>query len=489
VPYVSTFTFNPQKLYVPSMLADLQAYLRENRWTQRQIEDHQDKVAFVLNAILIAPVFDKSLKMGDFVTVSYNYLVSVLGARYTKLVLTLLRDTGVIDTDGKYWNGEGVEGKGKCLGYRVSTTLQSKPIGLLIYKQETIGKKLWDGRHDEEKQLQKDRFLNHIHRDMKKLRLDFTPARDLNELLFDTTLEFIIAHRATVEVKKMTRKAYTALLDEALAAGPHVQLPSRKKMREVLLPRQEAAPETTIYAVLKSGTLDRYTCNLVALEKFRDLHLKVPTRPVKGSRVYTALTNLASIFRQFLYHADDATGVLVNIDIKNSQPFLLNLLLDEKYRHVELPADVQHYMDLTASGQFYTYVATAMKIPMRTKREKSEFKGWFFASVFFCENKHTAGSKCGKWFKENFPNVYQLIYDAKFTRYQNLADRMQRTEASVMLDTVLKALHAHKVWAVTIHDSVICHEEDAALVMELITAAFEAKAGFAPSLDFEPLKK
>ncbi|ALW84054.1 hypothetical protein AUC43_02415 [Hymenobacter sedentarius] len=493
--YVSTFTFNPRPLYVPGMLADLPGYLRANGWTEPQILHHQDKVAYILDCIITAPVYDVRYSQGDFVNISYNWLVQQLGARYTKLVLTLLKDSGVIDCDYRYWNGQGVDGAGKNLGYCITSTYVGKPVGVLIYKQETFGKKLWDQRHDEEHQLKKDRFLNRIHRDMKELRLDFTPARDLNERIYDTTLEFIVAHRATVDKTKVTKKAYAALLDAAFEADElHIQLPSRAKLRKVLLPRQlknreQHEPETTIYAVLKARALDAYTSNLVALEKLRNLQLKPPTRPIKGSRVYTALTNLASCFRQFLYHADAPAEVLVNIDIKNSQPFMLNLLLADKYRYQELPADAEHYMDLTASGKFYEHVAAAMKIPMRNKRERREFKGWFFASLFFCKNQHTVAGKCGKWFEEHFPNVYQLIRDMKFARYQDLADAMQKREASVILDTVLKALHANKVWAATIHDSVVCRPDDAALVRELVEEAFRLKAGIVPGLDVEPLQK
>lgn len=413
------FTFNDRLLYVPSSISDLPALLAAVGWTNREILDHQDKVAYVLNRIVTVPVFDSRYKHGEFVHIDHQGLKQVLGARYVKWILDTLLAAGVIECDNKYFHRKS---KGKSLGYRITEKAQSKAVGVLIFKQETFGKKLFYWSQDQHMELRKNRFLNRIQRDMSHLRIHLAQALDYNATVATRTQEFIVARRAALQVTAMPKKAYAVLLDEAHELSYLIHLPGRKDLMKTLKKRQKTAPEATLYDVLMRSALDTYSCNHMAVEKLHHQDWKLPTRPVKGSRVYTSLTNFSSYLRQFLYHNQYPEETLVNIDIKNSQPFLLCLLLTQQYTGQSLPTDVQQYINLTSSGRFYEYVAHAMGVRIDSKRERRDFKSNFFGSIFFCRNQHTEASKCGKWFKRHFPHVYQLIFDIKAVRYQDLAD-------------------------------------------------------------------
>lgn len=483
------FTFNDLLLYVPSFVSDLPALLAAIGWTNREILDHQDKVAYVLNRLVTMPVFDSRYQHGAFIPLDTESLIKVLGARYVKWVLDTLLAAGVIECDNKYFHRKS---KGKALGYRITEKAQSKAVGLLIFKQETFGKKLFNWSQDQYVELRKNRFLNRIQRDMSHLRVHFADAIDYNAAVATQTLEFIVERCQTLQVTAMSKKAYAVVLDEAheLSNQLHlfIHLLDRKNMVKALKKRQQKAPETTVYDVLTRSTLDATSCNHMAVEKLHHQDWRLPTRPVKGSRVYTSLTNFSSYLRQFLYHDQYPHETLVNIDIKNSQPFLLCLLLTQKYLGQSMPADVQQYIALTSYGKFYEYVAEAMNVRIATKRERRDFKSDFFGSIFFCRNQHMEASKCGKWFKRYFSNVYQLIFDTKAVRYQNLADAMQIQEAQVILDVVVKALHAKKIWCASIHDSIICRPGNQEEVAALMLDAFQSY-GVQPSLDREPLQK
>lgn len=479
------FTFNDRLLYVPSSISDLPALLAAVGWTQREIYDHQDKVAYVLNRIVTVPVFDSRYKHGEFVHIDQQGLKQVLGARYVKWILDTLLAAGVIECDNKYFHRKS---KGKALGYRITDKAQSKAVGLLIFKQETFGKKLFQWSQEQYVELRKNRFLNRIQRDMSRIRIHYADALDYNADVATQTLEFIAERRPALQVTAMPKKAYAVLLAEAYELSDLIYLPGRKDLMKKLKKRQQKAPETTVYAVLTRSALDTYSCNHMAVEKLHHQDWKLPTRPVPDSRVYTSLTNFSSYLRQFLYHDQHPEEVLVNIDIKNSQPFLLCLLLTQRYQGQSLPADVQQYVNLTSSGKFYKHVAHALGVRIDTKREQREFKSNFFGSVFFCRNQHTEASRCGKWFKRHFPNVYQLIFDTKAVRYQNLADAMQIQEAQVILDVVVKALHTKKIWCASIHDSIICRPGNQEEVAALMLDAFQ-DYGVQPTLDREPLQK
>ena len=479
------FTPNDRILYVPSSISNLPVILAAAGWTKREIHDHQDKVAYVLNRIVTVPVFDSRYQYGTFVNIDHQGLKQVLGARYVKWILDTLLAAGVIECDNKYFHRKS---KGKALGYRITEKAQSKAVGLLIFKQETFGKKLFHWSQDQHVELRKNRFLNRIQRDISHLRIQYAEALDYNSAVATQTLEFIAERRQALEVIAMSKQAYAVLLDEAQELSSSIHLPGRKDLMKTLKKRQSKTPETTVYAVLMRSAQQTHSYNDMAVEKLHHQDWMLPTRPVKGSRVYTSLTNFSSYLRQFLYHDQYPGETLVNIDIKNSQPFLLCLLLMQQYTGQSLPADVQQYIDLTSSGKFYEHVAHAMGARIKSKRERREFKSNFFASIFFCRNQHTEASKCGKWFKRHFPNVYQLIFDTKAVRYQDLADAMQIQEAHVILDVVVKALHAKKIWCASIHDSIICRPGDQEEVATLMLDAFQDH-GVQPSLDQEQLRK
>ena len=442
-------------------------------------------MAYVLNRLVTVPVFDSRYQHGEFVPLEQESFKQVLGARYVKWILDTLLDAEVIECDNKYFHRKS---KGKALGYRITEKAQSKAVGLLIFKQETFGKKLFQWSQEQYVELRKNRFLNRIQRDMSRIRIHYADALDYNSAVTTQTQEFIVARRPALQVTALPKKAYAVLLDEAYESSYLIHLPGRKELIKTLKKRQKTVPEATLYDVLMRSALDAHSFNHMAIEKLYHQDWKLPTRPIKGSRVYTSLTNFSSYLRQFLYHDYYPEETLVNIDIKNSQPFLLCLLLTQQYTGQPLPDDVQQYIDLTSSGQFYEHVAHAMGVRIDSKRERRDFKSSFFGSIFFCRNQHTEASKCGKWFKRHFPNVYQLIFDTKAVRYQDLADAMQIQEAQVILDVVVKGLHAKKIWCASIHDSIICRPGNQEEVAALLLDAFQGY-GVQPSLDREPLQK
>ncbi|UOQ64855.1 hypothetical protein [Hymenobacter volaticus] len=477
------FTFNTRQLFVPANISNLSAFLTSQGWTQRQIDDHQDKIAYTLNRILTAPLYNKRIGAGDYVAINHDVLANVIGNRYVKFVLDTLLSAGAIECDNMY-----SKKSGKSYGYRITEQVDSKPVGLLIFKQETFGRKLAAWTEKMEVELRKDRFLNRIHKDMKNLRIHHREARRHNETVYEATQDFIVNNCATLDTTKVKHRAYTGLLDEAMAISELIHLPSFKKLTKVLKHGQKEDPTLTVYKTMMRTILKSYSKNLIAIDKLHTLNIKVPIRPDKLSRVYTILTNLSSQLRPFLYHVKHPEETLVNLDIANSQPFLLSLLLVKRYDSHDLPGDVKHYIELTSSGKFYEFVAQANNVHMRTKRERRDFKTKFFASIFFCKNKHTESSKIGKWFRDTFPKVYQLIYDYKLTDHAELAVAMQKEEARIILDTVVARLQPYKIWAASIHDSIICLESDATLVHAIMTNAFQASYGLNPTITPEPLK-
>ena len=514
------FTFTNRQLYVPGPLADLQCILTAWGLTQRQIEDHQDKFAYVLNRVVTAPSFNRRIEPGDYVRINQAVLREVLSRNGAEFVLKTLVGEGILECDGR-----SSARSGKSLGYRIAERYQGKAVGLSIFKQETFGCKLQARSDARTNELRKDRFLNRIHKNLTQLRICHQEAHAHLDAVKAASIEFLHEHKFGLSVNLCSIKAYAALLEEAGAQSPLIMLPKRKDVaKRVKQAHERGEFEKTYYQDMQNSIYDAHVANTFAVERLRRLDFMLPKRPpvrrkigrvetyfedvggqkvnkfrtvfVKDTarkphraRVYTFLTNLATHLRPFLYHVRHEDEVLVNLDIRNSQPFLLNVLLNRRYEGQELPKDVRRYMRLTASGTFYELVARCHGRRADSYRERREFKSKFFGSVFFCKIVHTEGSRLGQWFMKHFPNVYQLIADNKRKAYQNLSIEMQHIEAGLVVDVVTTALHERKIWCASIHDSIVCRPGDQEAVQLILADAFERAAGIKPSIKPESLKK
>jgi len=505
--------------YVPGPLADLPGILRSFDFEERSIYDHQDKYAYVLNRIVTGACFDRCLKPGDFIPVNQRALKDAIGSRYAKDVLHNLTLAGVIECDNKQ-----SQRGAKSLGYRIVERHQGKAVGLSPFKPEVLARKLDERAARDIKGLRQDRLLNRIHKDVTQLRIRHEEASAHLDAVAAASAEFLFEHKFGLSVNQCPLKAYAALLDEAAAQSPLIMLPERKVVaKRVKEAHDRGEFEITYYLVMQQSIRDALVANAIAVEilrrldtgltkrpkvrrkssrvevyfeekdgekvkKFRTVYFKNPKRAPHRARVYTFLTNLATHLRPFLYHVKHEDEVLVNLDIRNSQPFLLNVLLKRRYEGQELPKDVRRYMRLTANGTFYELVARVHGLRAATPRERREFKSRFFGSVFFCEIAHTEGSKLGQWFIKHFPNVYALIAYNKREAYHNLAIEMQRIEAGLVIDVATTALHEQKIWCASIHDSIVCRPGDQEAVMTLLADTFGKAAGVKPSIKPEPLK-
>ncbi|ALW85317.1 hypothetical protein AUC43_09545 [Hymenobacter sedentarius] len=512
--YVTNRVFN-----VPGKLADIPSMLCAFGFDEHSIHHHQDKYADFLSYLVTAPCFNRHLKPGDFVPVNQCVLKQKYGSRYVKDMLHNLTSTGVIECDGTADHRTG-----KSYGYRIAPDYVSKAVALSPFKPEVLAKRLDAWAALDLKGLRKERFLNRIHKDMKHLRIRHEAAHAHLDAIAAATGEFLFEHKFTLSVSHCPLKAYADLLDEAAAESPLIMLPERKEVaKRVRDAHKRGEFESTYYLVMQQSVRDALVANTIAVDmlrrldtgltqrpkvhrkigrreeyfkevdgemvkKFRIVYYKDPTRQPHLARVYTFLTNLATHLRPFLYHVKHEDEVLVNLDIRNSQPFLLNVLLNHRYEGQQRPKDVRRYMRLTASGTFYELVARVHGLRAASSRERREFKSRFFGSVFFCKMEHTAGSQLGQWFMKHFPNVYELIAYNKREAYHNLAIEMQRIEANLVIDVVTTALQTKKIWCASIHDSIVCRPGDQEAVMAILADAFEQAAGIKPSIKPEPLK-
>lgn len=209
------------------------------------------------------------------------------------------------------------------------------------------------------------------------------------------------------------------------------------------------------------------------------------TRDTTGNRIHHNFAVLNKMLRPTCYL--ESGEALVNIDISNSQPLLLCLLMKQGIKG-SLPADVIAYIDLCETGKFYRALAAKLGVDISTEEAYDGFKKLMFRTIFYGRNE--AAAKCPEWylFTQEFPAVAAFITDYKRKDYKALSVALQRLEAEIVIDGVIgkiaQAYRPDQFFAVTIHDSVTTTHDNAAYVLDLMHQEF-TKRGVKANIEIQ----
>lgn len=240
---------------------------------------------------------------------------------------------------------------------------------------------------------------------------------------------------------------------------------------------------------------DRYNSYMMSADMIESRSYFFVVDEVAG-RVHNNITNLSRDLRQFLSYKGQQ---LVEIDIANSQPFFLNLLVQEYYKIYKQPCisemyslvggniyipyvsknldigygdyDVQLYLGLTSSGTFYEYLMEELDIT----EERSAFKVRFYSKIFFGRESYFYISEEERQFQRLFPTISRIVSYYKREDYRNLARLLQKAEADIMINSVVPRLQELGIFLLTIHDSVLTTIDNASTVKEIILDEFKKK--------------
>jgi hypothetical protein len=210
-------------------------------------------------------------------------------------------------------------------------------------------------------------------------------------------------------------------------------------------------------------------------------------------------TNFTRLPGELVKHLSINGKSLLELDIRNSQPFFAVSLFDPspeiqqiigypftmyaKSLHLTEKHDVKLYTSLVTTGKFYDYMAEQFEkhnIPI-----KDNFKEQCFM-VFFGKNNAVYYRKAVRLFSEIFPNVYKLFAMIKEGDHSRLAIILQRIEAHIMLDRVATKIHQiyPEMEFITKHDSILpaISPEEAAEIEKLIKKEIAGVIGYAPEI-------
>jgi hypothetical protein len=229
-----------------------------------------------------------------------------------------------------------------------------------------------------------------------------------------------------------------------------------------------------------------------------------------SGRFHSNITNMAKGLRPYLKIKNEP---LVNIDIKNSQPYLSTIILTNpskvsgltknpafalllqnlKYKDNE---DIKKYIYLVASGQLYEFLMNKFSLN-RDETKKQVLR------ILFARNrmpKDGINKKCRQIFKDNFPTVHRIFSKVrghqkgdKFQNFKRFAILLQRIESYLMLDVILKRIYKELpgTIAVTIHDSIMTGllTNNVEAVRKIMMEELTFFVGLEPKIKIEEIKR
>ena len=230
-----------------------------------------------------------------------------------------------------------------------------------------------------------------------------------------------------------------------------------------------------------------------------------------SGRFHSNVTNMAKSLRPYLRIKGEP---LVNLDIKNSQPYLSTILLTNPGKvsfmtknpafalllqslKVSLSQDVKEYISLVNSGQLYEYLMDEFSIEglcLTRKETKVQVLRILFARNRMPDDE--INRKCKQIFKNRFPKVDRMFSKIRgsekgdhFQNFKRFAILLQSIESYLILDVILKRIYKELpgTIAITCHDSIMTGilTNNIEAVRKIMSDELTVFVGFCPQISIE----
>jgi hypothetical protein len=265
----------------------------------------------------------------------------------------------------------------------------------------------------------------------------------------------------------------------------------------------------------------QYICAMDSINRFKDDNKKLRyfKRNKTNSRIDSNLSSLPSYLKQFI----NVNDILVQLDLKNSQPVLFNIILDFIYHSncntkpltlcyknntlkisitligkefkknrkwvPLLKEEMETYIYYTSNGTWYEHLAGVYNAYYKTDsfdREKMKSK-WM--AIAYSSNKSINYKEDKIPFEKEFPIIGKIIRMIKQREYNQFAISLQQIEASIFIDLIAPKLIENDITPLTNHDCVIVQEHQVNEAHIIIKQVLQEQLGVEPKIDIEPLKE
>ena len=275
----------------------------------------------------------------------------------------------------------------------------------------------------------------------------------------------------------------------------------------------------------KASRMTKKYCAKLAIHKLvkHDYYYSVDNNV---GRFHSNLTNIKKELRHFITYDGE---ILVNVDIKNSQPLLSSVLFEPSFYSQTKPRyfnlydipssfkylvnnnkytytqsiimlvktlqkldnkEVKQYLRMAKSGNFYQELSKAMY--PKQAFDKGRMKELTY-KVFFSSNRSIQGMNnwTKKQFEWKFKWIYKMFAAIKRKNHRALSHILQRIESEIMIQNVCKRISLeHPTLPIyTIHDSVLTTDGNQEYVIKVIEEEAFKLTGLKVSLGVDILNQ
>lgn len=359
---------------------------------------------YVIHTLRIKAVIDRRFNEDDYFPLNLELLRSILSDKEADNILKNLLTVGIIETDGKAFDG-------KSRGYRIKTEYLKDKWYL--------------------SQITDEKFVSKLERIEALRQTDLSKEGEAYQICNYWLRELKINMRTVKRVMENNKDA--------------------KEMWET---SAKLLDEGVFFA-----TVDK-----------------------TARRMHTNLTNIPTPLRKAL--TIDGND-LWNVDIANSQPTFLGLIMTKK-KNVD-KKELETYLEICRQGQFYEKIAEmgGLDLDLTDYKVRKDFKQKIFQGCLFDRNRKEL-SKWEKVFQTAFPTIFNEVRKMKITDYNSVAIALQKEEASFIFGCIPLAnnmIGKNKVVLLTIHDSIVSDKENIDMVQQVMEMEFKRKYNFIPKLE------
>lgn len=341
----------------------------------------------------------------------------------------------------------------KSKSYKIPKELQGRTIPVTL-NDKNINKKIFEQ-------------INKIKKEKVK-NLDFVKSRYYKTFKINyTQAENAILEKTIKEIKLIALGLNINFSEQDILDIIYCNEGHQKKRMMIIL-NKEASKEL-------DNILHRYMIYITRINAINDGFLFFKRNETNG-RLDTNLTSLPSFLRPFLI-ADEQ---LMNIDIKNSQPyFLYTVLKNESSINKD---ELNKYGELVLNGNLYEYMLDEFYKTTGYRRTRIQMKKMIY-KIFF--SKVTSFPSQKDFFGKMFPTIMKFINEINTKNNSTLAIMLQSKESFAVLDVIIPLLEKENIRPFTIHDSFVCGENEALIIKNTIENKFIEMFGLAPSLHLD----
>jgi hypothetical protein len=289
---------------------------------------------------------------------------------------------------------------------------------------------------------------------------------------------FSIHSKPCPGVKCTTYKLNTDIFKEGMKRFENTdKIVIKKWFKRLALHNSNTATVKSIPLWIKNKMItDLWSVEINYLAAHKELCDLYNTKEINDVKFYKNLESITAIANQELFYTEDNYGrfhtnftilkkcfrthhltidgqPITEVDITNSQPIFLALLLRDHGFDKQCPVEYERFYKLVKNGLVYEEIMDYANV------SRQQAKDAFYA-VVFGENKGDGKKMSLKWnkvFMALFPNVWQWVSDFKDTHadYRILARMLQKRESCVIYNDicakVMTAIPTIKLF--TVHDS------------------------------------